>query len=103
MHLIIPDVQMKHGVRDDHMEWIGNFIAEKRPDVIVQIGDFADMESLNTYHTPREREGKRYVKDLAAVHVRRKSCLRRSPPTTPAEGPSAHARQSRTPHCPLGR
>lgn len=69
MHLIIPDVQMKHGVRNEHMTWIGRFIADKRPDVVIQIGDFADMESLNTYHKPREREGKRYNKDIAAVKV----------------------------------
>lgn len=68
MHLIIPDVQMRHGVRDDHMTWIGNYIVEKQPDVIVQIGDFADMESISTYLRPMEKEGKRYKKDLDSVH-----------------------------------
>lgn len=68
MHLVIPDVQMKHGVRDDHMTWIGNYIVEKQPDVIVQIGDFADMESISTYLRPLEKEGKRYKKDLDSVH-----------------------------------
>lgn len=68
MHLVIPDVQMRHGVRDDHMTWIGNYIVEKQPDVIVQIGDFADMESISTYLRPMEKEGKRYKKDLDSVH-----------------------------------
>lgn len=68
MHLVIPDVQMRHGVRDDHMTWIGNYIVEKQPDVIVQIGDFADMESISTYLRPMEKEGKRYKKDLESVH-----------------------------------
>jgi len=68
MHLVIPDVQMRHGVRDDHMTWIGNYIVEKQPDVIVVIGDFADMESISTYLKPKEREGKRYWKDIASVH-----------------------------------
>jgi hypothetical protein len=68
MHIVIPDCQMRHGVRDDHMTWIGNFIAEKKPDVIVQIGDFADIESMSTWLKPKEREGKRYHKDLEAVH-----------------------------------
>jgi len=68
MHLIIPDVQMKHGVRDEHMRWIGNYIVEKQPDVIVQIGDFADMESLSAYLKAKESEGLRYKKDLQAVH-----------------------------------
>src|SRR4051812_29162536 len=40
MHLVIPDCQVKPGVRTDHMDWIGNFIVEKKPDVIVNIGDF---------------------------------------------------------------
>ena len=69
MHLVIPDVQMRHGVRDDHMTWIGNYIVEKKPDVIVQIGDFADMESMSVWLKPKEREGKRYHHDLKAVHT----------------------------------
>lgn len=44
-HLVIPDVQAKDGVPLDHLEWIGRYIADKRPDVIVCIGDFADMPS----------------------------------------------------------
>jgi hypothetical protein len=68
MHLVIPDVQAKEGVPLEHMEWIGNFIVHKKPNVIIQIGDFADLPSLSTYDRgKREAEGKRYVKDIAAV------------------------------------
>jgi hypothetical protein len=49
MHIVIPDVQAKPGVRLDHLDWVGNYIAEKKPDVIVCIGDFADMEALSAY------------------------------------------------------
>lgn len=68
MHLVIPDIQAKQGVPTQHLEWIGNYIVEKKPDVIVQIGDFADMPSLSSYSRgKREAENKRYVKDIEAV------------------------------------
>lgn len=70
MHLVIPDCQVKADVPTQHLEWIGNYIYEKRPDVIVCIGDFADMPSLSTYDKGKlAAEGRRYVKDIAAVHA----------------------------------
>ncbi len=48
-HLVIPDVQAKPGVPNKHLTWIGNYIVEKQPDVIVCIGDFWDMSSLSSY------------------------------------------------------
>lgn len=70
MHIVIPDCQVKSGVPTEHLEWIGNYIAEKRPDVVVQIGDFADMPSLSSYDKGKlSAEGRRYVKDIAAVHA----------------------------------
>ena len=68
MHLIIPDTQIKPGVRTDHLSWIANYILEKRPDVIVQIGDFADIDSLNKYDKGTLRgENKRLKEDLKAA------------------------------------
>lgn len=68
MHLVVPDCQVAPHVRTDHLEWIGNFIVEKKPDVIVNIGDFADFPSLSKYNKGRvEGENKRYVKDLKAA------------------------------------
>lgn len=69
VHLVIPDCQVRSGVPTDHLEQIGNYIVDKKPDVIVQIGDFADMPSLNSYTKgKREAEGQRLQKDLASVH-----------------------------------
>jgi Calcineurin-like phosphoesterase len=69
MHLVIPDTQVKDGVPLEHMEWIGNYLVEKQPDVIVQIGDFADMPSLSNYDRGKaSAEGRRYTKDIRAVH-----------------------------------
>lgn len=68
-HIVIPDTQVKKGVRTDHLEAIGNYIAEKRPEVIVQLGDFADMPSLSTHNTKGhfEYEGQRYQRDIDAA------------------------------------
>jgi len=42
-HLIISDVQVKPGDNYWFLKAIGNYIVETRPDVVVNIGDFADM------------------------------------------------------------
>ena len=68
MHLVIPDVQTKPGVRQDHLEWVGNYIIEKKPDVIVCIGDFADMPSLSSYDRGKLcYEGRRYINDVKSA------------------------------------
>lgn len=66
-HMVIPDVQAKHGVPLDHMEWAGNYAVDKKPDVIIQIGDFADMPSINSHGKPKHQEMQRYKRDIAAV------------------------------------
>jgi hypothetical protein len=68
-HLIIPDLQVKEGVPLDHLTWGGQYIVEKKPDVVVMIGDFADMESLGMYDVGKKSfEGRRYKKDIAIAH-----------------------------------
>lgn len=63
--LMIPDVQCKPTVDSSHLEHIGNYIAEKRPDVIVNIGDFADMSSLSSFDIGRKSfEGRKYKDDI---------------------------------------
>jgi hypothetical protein len=62
-HVVIPDCQVKPGDPIDHLEWAGNYIAEKRPDVIHQIGDFNDVASLSTHAKGLELESKRYKDD----------------------------------------
>ena len=70
MHLVIPDVQSKPGVQNDHLEWVGNYIVEKKPDVIVCIGDFWDFPSLCMYDKGKiDFEGRRYVNDIKAGRV----------------------------------
>ena len=63
--LVLPDVQAKSGNDFSFLTSIGNYIIAKKPDVIVNIGDFADMESLSTYDRGlKSFEGRSYQKDI---------------------------------------
>jgi hypothetical protein len=69
-HLIIPDTQVKYGEDLTFLKHIGRYIVEKRPDVIIQLGDFADMTSLSSYDVGKKSfEGQRYSKDIEAAHL----------------------------------
>ena len=66
-HMIIPDTQIKDGVPNDHLSWAGHYAVEKKPDVIVHIGDHWDMPSLSSYDVGKKSfEGRRYTKDIEA-------------------------------------
>jgi len=67
-HLVIPDVQVKPGQDFSFLRTIGNYIVDKKPDVVIQIGDFADMPSLSSYDVGKKSfEGRRYKDDIAAT------------------------------------
>jgi hypothetical protein len=67
-HLIIPDTQIRAKDNLDFLYHIGCYIVDKKPDVIVQIGDFADMPSLSSYDVGKKAfEGRRYVTDIEAA------------------------------------
>lgn len=75
-HLVIPDTQCKDGVPLDHLAWAGKYIVAKKPDTIIMIGDFADMESLSSYDVGKKSfEGKRYKKDIATAHTAMETLL----------------------------
>lgn len=66
-HIVIPDTQVKPGVRVDHLERAGMHIARRRPDVVVHLGDHWDMPSLSSYDRgTKGYEGRRYIKDIEA-------------------------------------
>lgn len=68
-HLIIPDCQIRPGDDLQFQEAIGNYIVAKKPDVIVNIGDYADMASLCSYDVGKKSfEGRRYVDDINAAN-----------------------------------
>ena len=76
--LVIPDCQVKPGVSTDHLEHVGNYILDKRPEYIVCLGDFADMPSLSSHDEPGslESEGKRYEEDINAAYQAMQRLLR---------------------------
>lgn len=66
-HIIIPDVQAKPTDDYEFLRWIGEYIADEQPDVIIQIGDFADLESLSSYDVGKKSfEGRTYKADIDA-------------------------------------
>lgn len=66
---VITDTQVMPGVPLDHLSWAGQYIAEKRPDVILCIGDFGDFPSLSMFgRDQRDFHDHRWKKDLAAFH-----------------------------------
>lgn len=67
-HLIIPDSHAKPGVPNNRFRWVANLILERKPDVIINIGDMADMESLCSYdRKTKSFEGRRYKLDVNAT------------------------------------
>ena len=67
--LVIPDCQVKQGIPTEHLEWAGKAICDYLPDVVVNIGDFADMPSLSTHDKAGSKyfKGKRYKDDIQAA------------------------------------
>jgi len=69
-HLVIPDTQCKPNQTYEHLEWAGKYAADKKPDVIVHLGDHWDMEALSSWDRgTRSFEGRRYTKDIEAGHA----------------------------------
>lgn len=68
-HVVIPDVQLKPGVPTEHLDWIAQYIVDKKPDVLVIIGDWADMPSLSSYDVgTKSFEGRKYRDDILAAN-----------------------------------
>ena len=66
---VIGDMQIRPNMNLDHIEHIGRYITDKKPDVIVQIGDWWDMPSLSSYDRGKASfEGRRVKEDIEAGH-----------------------------------
>lgn len=64
--MVIPDTQVKPGVPTNHLTAAGRAMLRYRPDIVVHLGDHWDMESVSTYSSAIEVEGKRIIKDIKA-------------------------------------
>ena len=66
--LIIGDPHAHPDYDNNRFTALGKFIAKEKPQVIVCIGDMADMPSLSSYDKGTKGfEGRRYSKDVKAV------------------------------------
>ena len=63
--LFIPDTQCKPGVDLTYLRAIGQYIVDKKPDVVVHVGDHFDFESLSSYDKGKlSFEGRRLQSDI---------------------------------------
>lgn len=67
--VVIPDTQIKVGVPTNHLTAAGNYIVKHKPDVVVVIGDWWDMESLSSFNSKKMVEGLRVKEDLDAGYA----------------------------------
>lgn len=64
-HLVIPDQHAHPDHSNDRADWIAQLIIDTRPEVVVNIGDAADMASLSSYDKgKRSFVGRSYRKDI---------------------------------------
>lgn len=64
--LVIGDTQVVHGYNYDVIKATAKYITRERPEEIVIIGDWFDLESLSFYASEQEQEGRRLVNDIKA-------------------------------------
>lgn len=68
--LVIADTQCKPDEALDYMSWIGQYIYDKKPDVVVHIGDHYDFPSLSSYDKGKKSfEGRRLKADIEAGNL----------------------------------
>ena len=66
-HLIIPDSHAHPKHHNKRAEWLGKLINDIKPDVVVHLGDSADMPSLSSYDRGTKAfQGRNYRADIDA-------------------------------------
>tara|TARA_R110000851_G_scaffold115675_2_gene241594 strand:- start:352 stop:1119 length:768 start_codon:yes stop_codon:yes gene_type:complete len=64
-HLIIPDQHAHPDFHNDRADWIGKLIADLKPDVVMNMGDAADLASLSAYDKGKASfQGRNYQADI---------------------------------------
>lgn len=65
IHVVIPDAHTTPGENNDRAIWLGHLISDIKPDVVVDLGDTADMASLCTYDRGTKAfQGRSYRADV---------------------------------------
>src|SRR5262245_47568233 len=66
-HLVFSCAHAHFQHDNERATWLGMLISEERPDVVINLGDSADMPSLSSFDKgTRAAMGKTYEKDIAA-------------------------------------
>lgn len=66
-HLVIPDPHAHPEHHNERADWLAKLIKDVRPDVVVNLGDAADMPSLSSYDKgKRSFQGRNYRDDIDA-------------------------------------
>lgn len=69
VHLVIGDAHARPGESLERFTWLGRLICHIQPDVVISIGDWADMPSLSSYDRgKRSGENRRYSRDITAAN-----------------------------------
>lgn len=66
MILVFTDTHDDPDINQDRFSWLGEVMADKQPEVIVQLGDFLSMGSLSRWDRDKRLkiEGRRYLRDM---------------------------------------
>lgn len=65
--LVVPDPHAHPSFNNDRADWLGKFILDRKPDVVVNMGDTFDMPSLSSYDKGKASfHGNSYEKDINA-------------------------------------
>lgn len=110
-HLYIGDPHARPGISNRRFDWLGSYIVESRPAVVVDLGDWTDYPSLSSYDgsaltgggRPKTSfEGRRYKADTDAgveardrVHTKLQRAGRTRPRRISLGGNHDHDRISR--------
>jgi hypothetical protein len=66
-HLVIPDPHSHPEFHNERADWVGKLIKDLKPDLVVNMGDAADMPSLSSYDKGKASfHGKNYEADIEA-------------------------------------
>lgn len=64
-YLIVPDQHAHPDHHNDRADWLGQLMKDLKPDVVVNMGDAADMHSLSAYDKGKASfHGRRYEADI---------------------------------------
>lgn len=66
-YVILPDPHAHPAYSNERADWVGKLLLDVKPDVFINLGDLADMESLSSYDKgKRDFQGRTYKADIDA-------------------------------------